>query len=893
MSSGLYKTFLIFAGVLFMVASRAEMVTDGESVYLEEGWRLFSSEGIPQDGAVISSPRFDNTTGYPVRLPATVMHGLMQNNRFPDIFEPHILEQMDKAPYEVPWWYRREFTVEKLAADDFYRLTFEGINYKANIWLNGSLIAGEESVQGSYGVWSYEVTPYLKKGINRLAVEIIPPRYGVDVSMGFVDWNPTPPDRLMGIWRGVMLTHSGPVSMRHSNVVTTVNKETLQAAEVTISTELTNHTGKVRQATVNASFDGITVSRKVQLQPRETMELFFTPSDFSELKLTNPRLWWPNNMGEQNLYDLSLQITVEGRESHSEAFRFGIREIEDFWNEAGYRGFMVNGQKVMLRSAGWVDDIFMGDSDEKVRAMIRYAKHMNLNSLRLEGFWGRNRTLLDMADECGLLLMHGWSAHWEWDIYVGLPHDDYVSIRGEEAMRLHTDNYRDQVLRLRRHPSVAIWTYGSDKLPRPELEVMLNEMMAKTDTTRPILSYCGGAMLMGDSDPRQSTISGPTGVKMEGPYDWVPPVYWYIDKRYGGAFGFNTEVGPGPQIPPLPSIKRMIPQEHLWPVDSTWLYYSGRNQFENLDRFMGAFTARYGETDELETFLLKNQVSSYEAIRPMFEAFAVNKFHSTGVVQWMFNSAWPTLYWQLFDYYLMPNGAFYGTKKAASQLLPVYNYGDGAIWLNNDRLEVVKDLSLQVRAYDIHSNLLYERMVTLNAAPNSAVRVMDAPAPEGDTPVWFLDLRLTDNEGKMIENNFYWLSAVPDIPDFENSTWYWTPSRQHADFTALNTMPRAEVTYCYRFSEKSTENTENMESTEGAEVSFVVEAHNPTDKIAFFLEFMPVVESTGEPLLPVFWSDNYISLLPGERRTMTGTATRNPSTTVEGLTMEMQGFNLK
>lgn len=881
MSSKLYHSILLLVGLLFVITTKADTLTGGRRIYLEEGWKLFSSEGISEDGAVISSQRFDHTTGYPVTLPATVMHGLMQNDLFPDIFEPHILEQMDKAPYEVPWWYRREFKVEELSADDFYRLTFEGINYKANIWLNGSLIADEESVQGSYGIWSYDVTRYLNKGINVLAVEIIPPVYGVDVSMGFVDWNPTPPDRLMGIWRGVMLTHTGPVSMRHSNVVTTVDKETLQSAEVTISTELTNHTRKVQQTMVTASFGGITLNRKLQLQPEQTVELFFTPSDFNELKLKDPKLWWPNNMGDQYLYDLLLQVTVDDRESDKEEFRFGIREIEDFWNEAGYRGFMVNGQKIMLRSAGWVDDIFLGDSDEKVKAMVKYAKEMNLNSLRLEGFWGRNRTITDMADEYGLLLMYGWSAHWEWDIYVGIPHDNYVSIRGEEAEILHANNYRDQVLWLRRHPSVAIWTYGSDKLPRPSLEVRLNELMAQIDTTRPILSYCGGAMLMGDSDPRQSEISGPTGVKMEGPYDWVPPVYWYIDKRYGGAFGFNTEVGPGPQIPPLPSMRRMLPEEHLWPVDDVWLYYSGRNQFENLDRFLGSFDARYGEADNIETFLLKNQMSSYEAIRPMFEAFAVNKFHSTGVVQWMFNSAWPTLYWQLFDYYLMPNGAYYGTKKAASPVLPVYNYGDKGIYINNDRLVELLDLTMQVKIYDIHSNLVFSRDMNFDVGPNQAKKLMELPDIPGLSMTYFLDLRLVDKKENLIQNNFYWLSTVADIPDFENSTWYWTPSKQHADFSALDSMSKTTVEYNY-----------SIDEIDGM-LSFEVTVLNPTDKIAFFVDFMLVEDKTNEPILPVFWSDNYISLLPGEQRVLTGTAENSELKDRKELKITMQGFNLE
>lgn len=868
-------------GMACLLSCKTDVQTAGNKIYLDEGWRLFSSESVDVDGSVISSPGFDKRVGYPVKVPATVMHGLMQNELFPDIFAPHVLENMDKAPYEVPWWYRKEFRIDALSDLDFYQLTFEGINYKANVWLNGTQIASADSVQGSYGIWNFDITRFLRQGANLLAVEIIPPVFGVDVHMGFVDWNPTPPDRLMGIWRGVLLSHTGPVSMRHSNVVTKVDKETLQSAEITLSTVLTNHTGQSQNATLIASFDNIRIKKEFELQANEIREVFLTPSDFDELKRKNPKLWWPNNMGEQHLYDLILNVQVDGQESDEDSFRFGIREIEDFWNESGYRGFMVNGQKVMLRSAGWVDDIFLGDPDEKVEAMVKYAKHMNLNSLRLEGFWGRNRTIMDMADEYGLLLMYGWSAHWEWDIYVGIPHDNYVSIRGEEAEILHANNYRDQVLWLRRHPSVAIWTYGSDKLPRPSLEIRLNELMAQIDTTRPILSYCGGAMLMGDSDPRQSEISGPTGVKMEGPYDWVPPVYWYIDKRYGGAFGFNTEVGPGPQIPPLPSMKKMLPEEHLWPVDDVWLYYSGRNQFENLDRFLNAFHARYGDSDNIETFLMKNQMSSYEAIRPMFEAFAVNKFHSTGVVQWMFNSAWPTLYWQLFDYYLMPNGAFYGTKKAASPVLPVYNYGDKGIYINNDRLEELRDLTLQVKVYDIHSSLLFDQTTQLNIGPNQAKKVLDMPELKGLSSTYFLDLRLMDDKEKLIENNFYWLSTVADIPDFENTTWYWTPNKQHADFSALDSMPKTTIEY------------NNSISDGEGKVSFEVVAHNPTDKIAFFIDFMLVDEKTGEPVLPVFWSDNYISLLPGEKRTLTGTADGRGLSDTKGLKIMMQGFNLK
>ncbi len=847
---------------------------------LSENWRLFSTDEINETGDVISSAQFDSETGYPVTVPATVMAGLMQNGYYPDIFEAFVLEEIDTTQFKVPWWYRTEFEAADVSDSDFYQLTFDGINFKANVWVNGRQVASEDSVQGSFGVWNFDITDHVEQGTNVLAVEIIPPVFGQDISLGFVDWNPTPPDRSMGIWRGVFLSHTGPISMRHPNVVTLVNKETLDEAEVTISTWLTNHSSKPQQAIVRASFDDVNLSKEVSLEPNEKREVFFRPNQFDELAMQNPRLWWPNNLGEQYLYDLKLQVSVDTQTSDATSLRFGIREIDEFWTEDMARGFKVNGKKVMIRSAGWVDDMFLADPDQKVIDQMNYARHVNLNSIRLESFWGKNRTIMDMADENGLLLMIGWTAHWEWETYTGIPHDEYVTIRGEEEKTLHANNYRDQVLWHRHHPSVAIWTYGSDKLPRPSLEVMLNERMALADTTRPILNYCGGGILMEDVEPVASEISGPSGMKMEGPYDWVPPVYWYIDNRYGGAFGFNTETGPGPQIPPIYSIERMIPEEHLWPIDEVWLYHSGRNQFENLDRFLDAFHSRYGESDNLEEFLFKNQMANYEALRPMFEAFSVNKYNSTGVVQWMYNTAWPAFYWQLFDYYLMPTGAFYATQKSAAPLSAIYNYGDKNIYVNNDYFTSQEGLTLEVSVLDLNSNIIFMDETEFSIGANSSELIVEMPDFRDVTDVYFLDLRLLDSSGEEIHHNFYWLSVVEDVPDFDNTTWYYTPNKEHADFTALHQMPKTEIEFSYDVRRS------------GDEFEFTATLSNPTDQLAFFIELHAIDESANEPLLPVFWEDNYISLLPGEERILKATV-HNHGQNLSDLTVVMQGWNLE
>ena len=160
---------------------------------------------------------------------------------------------------------------------------------------------------------------------------------------------------------------------------------------------------------------------------------------------------------------------------------------------------------------------------------------------------------------------------------------------------------------------------------------------------------------------------------MNGPYDYVPPIYWYADTKNGGAFGFNTETGPGPQVPPVESIKKFIPKDHLWPIDTMWNYHCGGNVFCNLNRYNEAIDNRLGKPAGLEEYVTKAQFINYESMRAMYEAFTSNKYNATGIVQWMYNSAWPKFWWQLYDYYLMPNAAFYGAKKACEPLHIQYN----------------------------------------------------------------------------------------------------------------------------------------------------------------------------------------------------------------------------
>ncbi|MGH7981502.1 MAG: glycoside hydrolase family 2 TIM barrel-domain containing protein, partial [Limisphaerales bacterium] len=337
-------------------------------------------------------------------------------------------------------------------------------------------------------------------------------------------------------------------------------------------------------------------------------------------------------LGNPHLYDLKLKASQGGRTMDVATVRFGIRQVKDYLTPDGYRGYIINGEKVLIRGGGWTDELLLRENETNLEAQIRYARAMNLNTIRLEGIWGSSQRLYNLADQYGMLIMAGWSCQWEWSGQLGKHCDEFGGFKSEADMELATDYLRDQVLWLRNHPSIFVWVLGSDKLPRPELERRYDRLLAEIDPTRPALKTCGDGV---------SAVSGPSGVKMNGPYDYVTPNYWYLDRTHGGAFGFNTETGPGPLPPPLESLERMIPKRDLWPMDNAWKFHCARGRFHQMDDYWNAFTNRYGIPRDAAEFAFKSQAANYEAIRPMFEAFAANLPHTTGDIQWMLNADWP------------------------------------------------------------------------------------------------------------------------------------------------------------------------------------------------------------------------------------------------------------
>lgn len=839
-------------------------------LFLSRGWHVASSEKINENGAQLSSPGYKTNDWYSAVVPSTIMGTLVKNNLYPDLFMGDNLSKVPVKQFEKAWWYRNEFSLPKDLKDKTVKLEFDGIVYRANIWLNGKKIGDSASVKGVFRRFVFDVTDYVSKsGMNCLAVEIFPPKAG-EPSIGFADWNPAPPDQSMGLWREVKIKISGAVSVESPFVASKINPADFSNAALTVTADVINNWDKKITGILSGEIEGIRFEKNISLLPHEKKSVVFTAGEFKQLTIKSPRLWWPHDIGKPELYKLKLKFTQSGRTSDVCETRFGIREVSEYINEEGFRGYKINGKKIQVLGGGWVDNIFLDQNYKNLKAQISYVKQMGLNTLRLEGFWGTNNDLYDLCDENGILMMAGWSCQWENDEYFGRHVDDFGGIESPDDIKLIAQSWEDQIKWLRNHPAIFLWMYGSDRIPRPALENEYVRILETIDTTRPVLAA---------ASDKTSEITGRTAVKMRGPYDYVPPVYWWADKTRGGAFGFNTEIGPGAGVPPVESIKKMIPANHLWPVDSIWNYHCSILTFNNLKNYNNAIEKRLGSPSNLEDYCVKAQYLNYESARSMYEAHKANKYKATGVIHWMLNTAWPKLWWQLYDYYLNPTGGFYGIKKACEPVHIMLNYDNNKIIVNNSTSSSQNDLKAEIRIvnYDM-SEKLYQR-VKLSLSPDETKPVFRIPQIDGLSKTYFIDLKLKQ-DSKIISTNFYALSSKQDVLDTANATWYMTPLKEYMDLTDLNNLSKIELT------------VKKIITIKSNKVEVAAEVFNNTRSLAFHVELSVKKGKGGETVLPINWDDNYFSLLPGEKRIIKGTFNKED---LNGKSPELNvtGWNIK
>jgi exo-1,4-beta-D-glucosaminidase len=847
------------------------------ATYLDKDWQVQSSCDDKAGGEKVSSAGFDASRWHRSDIPATVVGVLVTDRTYPDPNYGMNLKSLpgmnydDKtffanqdmppgSPFICSWWYRTEFTPPAGPPGKTAWLHFNGINYRANIWLNGQKVADAKDVAGTYRTFEFNVSKYLKRGTkNALAVEVSAPGKD-DLGITWVDWNPTPPDKDMGIWKEVLLTESADVAVRNPFVSSKLAAD-YKTAALTVTADLRNIANHPVRGTLQTEIDNTKITQPVVLAAGETKTVSFQPAKFGALKLTHPRLWWPYAIGEPYLYKAKISFVVAGHVSDSASTNFGIREVTSELTAKGYRLFKINGRNILIRGAAWAPDLLFRWFPGKLDADLAYVHDMGMNAIRLEGRLDREE-LYEKTDRLGILVMPGWTCCDAWERWKDW-HDDQRDIAAASL--------KSQIRILRQHPSVFVWLNGSDGPPPADVENMYLGILKDLSWPNPVVS---------SASETATTVTGGSGVKMTGPYEYVPPVYWLTDKEAGGAYGYNTETSPGPAIPTRESLERFIPKDHIWPIDDFWNYHAGKERFTTINVFADGLNRRYGPATSLDDFERKAQAVTYDGQRAMFEAYARNKYTSTGVIQWMLNNAWPSLIWHLYDYYMVPAGGYFGTKKACEVVHVQYSYDNNSVAVINGTYSALSHMKVRAKIYNLDSTEKATKEATLDFPPDSANTAFELPKVDGLDKTYFLRLQLHDEKEKLVSDNFYWLSSKPDTLDWKNKQdTVYTPQAQFGDLTGLATLPEVKLDVTAASKKDAAQNTTR------------VTIKNLSNSVAFMVHLRATRNKAGTDVTPIFWDDNYFSLLPGEQREVSATYA---TSALEGDTavLQVEGFNV-
>ena len=405
--------------------------------------------------------------------------------------------------------------------------------------------------------------------------------------------------------------------------------------------------------------------------------------------------------------------------------------------------------------------------------------------------------------------------------------------------------------------------------PPADVESAYLKVESETHWPNPVLSSATAA---------PTTVTGASGVKMTGPYDYVAPSYWYVDRQHGGAYGFNTETSPGPAIPSLASRKKFLPDPEAWPPSAAWSYHYGSGNFSAFQVFDQAMEAIYAKPHSAAEYERLAQTMEYDSERGLFEAYSKNKYASTGVIQWMLNNAWPSMIWHLYDYYLDAGSGYFAVKKACEPLHIQYSYDDLSIVIVNSTYAPAANLHAGVRVYNLAGKEIYSSQTVVDAAADSAQRVFSIPESlyQGSDRILFVDLTLADASGNVVSRNFYWVPTTLTSFDWAKTDYTHTPAVRHEDLSALTSLPPSKIT----------SHAEIETTPRGRELR--LHLSNSSVELAFQIS-AAVRTPTGELIAPVLWSDNWIELVPGESRTLTALL---PESAAGNFIVQIEGWNI-
>ncbi len=887
------------------------LVARGDATWDVAGWRLAEAPRVTAPGAVVSRAGFDASRWYAATVPGTVLTTLVDRGVYPDpaygLNNTVIPETLARQDY----WYRTEFDAPAESRGRRQFLTLKGVNYAAEVWLNGQTLG---TMRGAFIRGRFAVTGRLAPGRNAIAVRVSPPPHpgiaheesltaGVGENGGLMmldgptfgategwDWIPSVRDRNTGLWQGVTLAATGDATLGDPQVVTTLPRADNSIAEVEIGVPVTNLSARPVTATVRAAFDDVSVEKRVVVPAGATVQVTMAPSEFRQLAVRNPRLWWPNGYGAQNLHDLVLTAAVEGQPSDTRRLRFGmrqvtydlslmdqdgdlervgvnlsrarqlgqqivdgthrgIRKVPNGWAASLYPGaerspavtpvrdapglspylvLRVNGVRIAARGGNIGMDDFMKRSDRaRLEPFFRLHKDAHLNIVR--NWVGQNTqdSFYELADEYGMMILNDfWESTQDYNVEA-------------QDVPLFLANATDVVRRYRNHPSIVLWFGRNEGVPQPILNEALQTLIHREDGTR---------IYMGSSN--RVNLQG------SGPYNYRQPAEYFTEH----AKGFSVELGT-PSLPTLEAWKRAIPEPDRWPISDTWAYHDWHQTGNGaIKTYMDTLARRFGEATSLEDFERKAQMMQYESYRAIFEGFNAGLWtQNSGRMLWMTQPAWPSSAWQIFSSDYDTHGSFYGVKKASEPVHVQMNLPDFKVVLVNNRLADIAGVTVRAKVVGLDNRTLIERSVRI-AAPRE--KVSDAftldLAPHLARGVALVRLEATDASGAVLSTNFYW------------------QARDDAGYRALNTLAPVAL------------DASATSRTEGAETVTAVTLANRTGTPA--IETKLTMMAGGQQVLPAYFTDNYVSLLPGESRTI---EVRYPTARGANGSVALRGWNVQ
>jgi mannosylglycoprotein endo-beta-mannosidase len=826
-------------------------------------WQMRKA-GNADKGEELSVSSFKTYNWLPATVPGTVLNSLVKNRTYPEPYygdnnriSRKLIPDITEAGIEFyHYWFRTSFKLPKNFTGKRIWLKFHGINYQCNIWVNGKKIG---KMAGMFNTENYDITDLVKRnGQNVLAVNVLPVQFpgsyrrqsanrpgaagenhnggdgeiGKDVTMLMsVGWDFTSPDgirdRNTGIWRDVELYSTGDVILENPFVQTKLPLPDTTSSKQTVSVELKNASNQTQRGILTGSItkNGSFFSKSVTLEPNETKKITLTPEIYKQLTIKHPKLWWPINKGEQNLYTLNLEFrTATNGLSHTATTRFGIRQITSDQNTPDHsRRFLVNGEPVFIRGTNWVPEAMLRNTEQRTYAELRYTKQAGINLLRLwAGGVSESDYFYQLCDELGLMV---WNEFW---------------ITGDTKFPMDTalylKNLKNTVKRIRNHASVAYYVAAneSDEIP-------------------------GTAAVIQGLDPSHGyqVQSECCGIHDGSPYKYENPMQYFentASRRGSRVDGFNPEYGT-PCIPIFESLKKMMPQKDLWPInDSVWNYLDGNGFHQVTTKYREAVNA-FGVSSSIEEFAKKAQFVGALNYRAIWEVWNYNKFNygdrwASGFLFWYHNSPLPQTASRMYDWYLEPTAALYYSQNGLAPLHPQFDYLKNTVSVYNDYRKAFNGYTVNATVYDINSKQVSMQSATINipadGVVNDALRIV---FPSNITSAHFIKLTLKDKLGKLVADAFYWRSK-----DAYKGAWTMTGPAV-SGFEEINKLPKAKLDVIVN---------QHIANNKGY---LQVTVNNTSSSLSFFTQ-LKLQNSNGKNLAPTFYSDNFFSLLPGEHKTV-------------------------